>query len=702
MMTHTRNAAIWTTAALPLFVAVTGAGEPTTDPPNPFVDDGDEARITVNDLQPLAEDQPVEPDSSSALDELEMLLGQPVLVPALEQEVTSVTRQASTVGKSAAAVFVLTCEMIRRSGANNIPDALRLVPGVQVARVDSNKWAISARGFGNRFANKLLVLIDGRSIYTPLSSGVYWEAQDVVLQDVERIEVIRGPGATAWGANAVNGVINIITKTSRDTQGTLIAAGGGDQDKSINAVRVGGRIGDNLHYRVYGKHSERARSFNYSPTHDDSRMGRYGFRADWYPGGCDCDTITVQGEYFAGILGNSIVNVIPVAPFTEFVVDDIDHSGGFFLARWNHQIDEDSATSLQAYFDRTNRDDLQVDQVTDVLDLDFQHNFVAAERHAITWGVRFRHVSDDIGTNTAFTFRMVPVKRNTDLISGWIQDEISLGDEAVFTIGTKLEHNDYTGGEVQPTARLMWSLDERRVLWGAVSRAVRTPSRIEDDIRFRAPAGPGTFLFLQGNAFVESENLMAYEIGYRAQPADCFSWDMALFYNEYEDLISFRPSGPRDPPVGVPADIPFLHDNIAHAETYGVELSCQCTLTECWRLDASYSFLEIQSHGSFNDAWQEERSPQNQAFLMSSWDLPRRVELDLMARYVDVLPNVNAPPYISLDARLGWRPNDCWEFSVVGQNLLDSHHVEFSPSSLVQTTPTEVRRGVYAQIVWRP
>jgi len=627
-----------------------------------------------------------------------MLLEQPVLVPALEQEVTTVTRQPSTVGRSSAAVYVVTSEMIRRSGANNIPDALRLVPGVQVTRVDSNKWAISARGFGNRFANKLLVLIDGRSVYTPLSAGVYWEAQDVVLQDVERIEVIRGPGATAWGANAVNGVINIITKNSRDTQGTLVSAGGGDQDKSINAARVGGRIGDNLHYRVYGKHFERARSFSPGGTYDDSRMGRFGFRADWYPGGCDCDSITVQGEYFAGVFGNSIVNSIPVAPFTEFVIDDINHSGGFLLARWNHRIDEDSATSLQAYVDRTNRDDLQVDQVTDVLDFEFQHNFVAAQLHKVTWGLRFRHVSDRVGTNNAFTFQMIPNKRNTDLISGWIQDEISLGDDAVFTVGTKLEHNDYTGVEVQPTARLMRSLDERRVLWGAVSRAVRTPSRLDDDIRFRIPAVPGVFLFLQGNRLVESEDLMAYEIGYRAQPMDCFSWDIALFYNDYEGLISFRPTGP---PAGVPADIPFLYGNLADAETYGVELSGQCTVTEGWRLNASYTFLQIQTHGGFNEALSEERSPHNQVFLMSSWDLPRRVELDLMARYVDIVPNVNAPAYISLDARLGWRPNDRWEFSVVGQNLLDSRHVEFAPA-LVETARTEVNRGIYAQIVWRP
>jgi iron complex outermembrane receptor protein len=331
------------------------------------------------------------------------------------------------------------------------------------------------------------------------------------------------------------------------------------------------------------------------------------------------------------------------------------------------------------------------------LDVEFQHNFLAAALHKVTWGVRFRHVSDEIGTNNAFTFQMVPVKRNTDLISGWIQDEISLWDDAVFTVGSKLEHNDFTGVEVQPTARLMWPLDERRVLWGAVSRAVRTPARIEDDIRLRSPVGPGAFLFLQGNRLVESEDLMAYEIGYRAQPMDCLSWDIALFYNDYEDLTSYRQIGA---PGGIPTDIPFLIDNIAHAETCGVELSCQCTMTERWRLNAWYSFLEIQSHESFNDALLEERSPHNQVFLMSSWDLPRRIELDVMARYVDILPNVDAPSYISTDARLGWRPSDCWEFSVVGQNLLEPHHVEFAPT-LVQTTPTEVSRGVYAQVVWR-
>lgn len=648
----------------------------------------------------------VQPDDSteqedldlSVLSELEELLGQPVVVPALEQEVTSVTRQESTVGRSAAAVYVVTQDMIRRSGATSVPEVLRMVPGLQVARIDSNKWAISARGFNNRFANKLLVLIDGRAVYTPLFSGVYWEVQDMILQDIERIEVIRGPGATAWGANAVNGVINIITKTARDTQGALLAAGGGDQDKTINAARYGGQVGENFYYRVYGKHFERARSFNSTAAHDDWRMGRAGFRAEWYPHGCDCDTVTFQGEMFTSQLGNSLVNAIPTPPFTEFVVDDIEHAGGFLLSRWVHRINDDSFTALQVYFDRTDRDDLQVDQLTDIYDIDFQHRFLLGCRHAITWGLRYRNVNDNTGTNNAFTFQVVPQKRTADLISGWIQDEISLvGDELTMTLGSKFEHNDYTGFEMQPTIRMLWAPTNRQVVWGAISRAVRTPSRNDENIRFRSPAAPGAFSLILGNPQIASEDVVAYELGYRAQPTDSFAWDLALFYNDYEDLISFRPSGP---PSGVPVDVPLMNANIADAETYGFELSCQWDITTCWNLRAWYSFLQIQSHGSVNEALEEERSPQSQAFLMSSWDLVHHVELDLLARYVDQLPNVNTPSYLSMDLRLGWRPNDCWEFSIVGQNLLNSHHVEFAPT-LVQTTPTEVNRGVYAQVVWQ-
>lgn len=683
---------------LALHCSCAAADEATGEPGLRRVARRIESLLAVTNLQPTEDADEFDSDLS-ALSELEALLSEPVLVPALEQEVTSVTRQASTVGRSAAAVYVVTQEMIRRSGATSVPEILRMVPGLQVARIDSNKWAISSRGFNNRFANKLLVMIDGRTVYTPLFSGVYWEVQDMVLQDIERIEVIRGPGATVWGANAVNGVINIITKAARDTQGPLIAAGGGNQDKTITAARYGGKVGDNLYYRVYGKHFERARSFNPMATHDDWRMGRAGFRAEWYPNGCDCDTITFQGEMYTSQLGNSLVNAVPTPPFTEFVVDDIEHAGGFVLSRWVHEISDSSFTALQVYFDRTDRDDLQVDQLTDVYEIDFQHRFLLGCRHAITWGLRYRNVTDNTGTNNPFTFQVIPTKRTAELFSGWIQDEISVvGDELMLTLGSKFEHNDYTGFEIQPTARLLWALNDRQVMWGSVSRAVRTPARIEENIRFRSPtANPNVFSLILGNPQIASEDLIAYEIGYRAQPTDTFSWDVAFFYNDYEDLISFRQAGP---PAGFPVDVPLLNANIADAETYGFEVTCQWDITQCWNLRAWYSYLQIQSHGSANESLEEERSPHNQAFLMSSWDLPHDLELDILARYVDELPNVNTPSYISMDVRLGWRPNDCWELSVVGQNLLESHHVEFAPS-VVQTTPTEVNRGVYAQVVWQ-
>jgi iron complex outermembrane receptor protein len=654
-----------------------------------------------------AEDESADGESDESQEDafelppLEEFAEQPFLVespPAFEQEVTTVTRQPSTVGRSAAAVFVITNEMIRRSGVTSVPEALRLAPGLQVARIDANKWAISARGFNNRFANKLLVMIDGRIVYTQLFSGVYWEVQDLVLQDIERIEVIRGPGATVWGANAVNGVISIITKSAGDTQGALIASGGGDHDRSINVVRYGGTVGENFQYRIFGKHFERDKSFNPVGTHDDWRMGRWGFRADWNPTGCDCDTVTFQGQYFVGRFGNSLTNSIPVAPFTEFVIDDIDHSGGHLQTRWTHQIDKDSSTALQFYFDRTNRKDLQVDQLTDILDVDFQHRFLMGRRHAVTWGLRYRNVSDDTGSTNAFTFQVDPVQRTTDLISGWVQDEVSLlDDQIMFIAGSKFEHNDFTGFEMQPTGRLLWAPDERHAFWGAVSRAVRTPSRIEDDIRFRSfvSAPPPLFSVILGNRSIAAEDLMAYELGYRVQQTENFAWDIAAFHNDYEDLISFRQSGPL-----VGTDIPLSYDNIASAESYGVEVNAQWDIDQCWRLTGWYSFLQIQAHNTTNDALQEERSPHNQAFLMSSWDLPRGIECDVLARYVDVVPNVNAPNYIAMDVRLGWRPSQAWEFSVVGQNLLEEHHVEFAPT-LVQTTPTEMSRSIYAHAIWR-
>ncbi len=624
-----------------------------------------------------------------------------MVVPAFDVEVTSVTRNESTVGRSPAAVHVITQEMIRRSGKTSVPELLRMVPGLQVARINSNIWAISSRGFNNRFANKLLVLIDGRSVYTSTFSGVNWDVQDLVLEDIERIEVIRGPGATVWGANAVNGVINIITKRAQDTQGLMIAAGGGDQDKSINQFRYGGVTSGNVHYRVYGKHFERAAGFSPDPTgpHDDWRQGRLGFRADWGDADCQCDTATVQGELYSGAAGEHFPALpIPGPPFTAAVTGDAVVSGGHFLARWDHRIDDETNYHLQAYYDRRNRRDVFADQHVDTFDVEFQHRSLVCWHHAVTWGLGYRLVSDNHPATFPHSFSLDPVSRQTNLCSAFIQDEIELvDDELTFLVGCKFEHNGYSGFEYQPTGRLLWMLDERRAVWGAVSRAVRTPSRVAEDMRLRLLIMPPVvFGQFDGTRALEAEDLMAYEIGYRAQPTDAFSWDVTLFHNDYEDLITFLPTGP---PAGFPPTVPFVFANAGSAETFGVELSCQWQPADWWRLSGWYSFISVHPADRF-DPGGERMTPRNQAWLMISRDLPRGWEVDVLGRYVDTVPGADARNYISLDLRLGWRPVDRWEFSVVGQNLLDSHRGEFL-YNFVNAQPTEVRRGVYAQVVFR-
>ena len=623
-----------------------------------------------------------------------------IVVSSFDVEVTSVTKTESTVGKSPAAVFVITPEMIRRSSAKSIPELLRMVPGLQVARIDANKWAISARGFNDRYAKKLLVMIDGRSVYTPLFSGVYWDVQDVLLEDIDRIEVIRGPGGTVWGANAVNGVINILTKRANDTQGLLATSIVGSEEKAITGVRYGGTVGSDFSYRIYGKHFERDRGFLAQDASDDWRQGRVGFRADWRLNGNDCDAVTFQGNYYQGKSGMLMVQPSPPPPpLNPEIAQDVRVLGGSFLTRWNHRIDDTSALWLQFYYDRADRHQNVLDEAINTYDLEFGHVFPMGQDHRLTWGLHYRHVHDDLGSNP-FNIAFVPDSRRTNRVSAFIQDEITLIDEKlVFTLGSKFSRNDFTGFEYQPSARLLWTIDERQILWGAISRAVRTPSRFDDDARLTmaslSPVSPTT-LALHGNRDVDSENLTAFEIGYRAQPADEFSWDAIAFFNSYTDLISSE----RGVSILPPPTMIFsrVRVNGLDGETYGVELAATYEMSKSWTVRGSYSYLQMQLHANPGISESAEgRSPHNQVYLQSSWDLPREFEFDVIGRYVDNLPSLNVSNYVSLDLRLGWHLEN-WEFAVVGQSLLEGHRLEFGDPEVCSS---EVERGVFAQVVWR-
>ncbi len=641
---------------------------------------------------------------------LESLSRRDVVVPAMDMEVSTVSRTESTVGRSPAAVFVLTNEMIRRSGARSIPEALRLVPGVNVARASSNTWAISIRGFNDLFSNKLLVQIDGRTVYTPVFSGVFWDQQDVLLEDVERIEVIRGPGATVWGANAVNGVINILTKRARDTQGAFVQGGGGTHQRGFGGFRYGGSLDESSHYRVYGKGFDRDRGFH-DHAEDDWRKGQIGFRADWEPS--ECTTVTLQGDYYEGKSGQCVDDLLASPPFVQAHAAGGDEkiSGSDILLRLSRTLDEESDWAVQLYYDRAARlaDSVNYFQSTDTFDLDFQHRFPVGSRQSLIWGCGYRNTRNVTDGNFIISFD--PAVRSFGLISYFVQDQITLSEDLLyFTVGSKFEHNQFSGFEYQPSARLMWTPSQRQTAWAAISRAVRTPSRTDQDIRVLGGpvalsfAPPGvTFLQFVGSPDAGSEELLAYEAGFRTQPTDAFWWDLAVFYNQYDNLIFRTPGAPFPPAAALPpAYWQMIYTNGTRAETYGIELAATYQVNPCWKLQGGYTFLKMFLHapptaasGAEDD---EGESPQNQVYLQSGWDLGCDWQLDVIGRYVDSLPDLDIPSYVVMDVRLAWMPTENMEVAAVGRHMLEGIHPEFSTRRF---NPTEVRQEVYGMVTWR-
>ena len=630
---------------------------------------------TVSSL-PAAASVPQETDTVEA-SELKSLS----IEELMEIDVTSVSRRSERVSQAAAAVTVITSEDIRRSGVTSLPEALRLANALHVARFDSRTWAISARGFNISTANKLLVLIDGRSVYTPLFSGVFWDVQDVVLEDVDRIEVIRGPGATLWGANAVNGVINVITKSARQTQGGLVNAGAGNEERGFGALRHGGKIGERTWYRAYGKHRsiDALALASGRSSEDPLRMTQGGFRVDGERS--DRDSFTLQGDIYQGRIG-------------ELVRADTDVDGGNLLGRWTRQFSKASSLDLQVYWDRTHRRvPTQFEEHRDTWDVELQHRLPlgASGRHDLVWGLGYRSSTDDVESTPVLAW--VPGERDLDLFTAFAQDEISLiPDRLRLTLGARLESHEIASTEVQPTVRVAWTPDGsgRKVLWGAVSRAVRAPTRIDEDVRFLS----GPVVVLQGDEDFNFEEVVAYELGYRLQLGSRTSLDLAAFYNVYDDLRSQE-----RPASGAP--IPITLGNELNAETWGAELRYNVQAAPWWRLYSSYAWFRKDfslDPGSTDPTGgtSEGNDPEHRLALRSYVDLPGRLELDAWLRYVDRLPQPRTPAYTELDLRLGWRATDRLELSLVGQNLLHDQHAEFWT-----VVPKEVERSFYGKATWR-
>jgi iron complex outermembrane recepter protein len=664
-------------------------------------------------IEVLAQDMPTEESSTESagaaggntglnLDmKLDDLVRQDVVIPGFSQVVNTVDRQESTVGRSPAAVFVITPEMIKRSGARSIPEALRMAPGVEVAQIGSDIWAISIRGFNGRFANKLLVQIDGRAVYTLDFGGVYWNQQDVVLEDIERIEVIRGPGAVMWGSNAVNGVINILTKKSSDTQGAFIESGGGNQERDFNTVRYGGRVNEDLTWRIYAKEFNRNSTWSDIDMNNTWLQHRGGFRIDYTPN--EEDTLTLQGDLFAGHGTDYGNESIPTPPFVVFSPDKSPPmNGGNILFRYGRVLDEDTSWQLQAYYDHYQAVTTGLPTKRDTYDLDLQYQFSPWENHQFITGANYLN-SPNV-TNGGFYASMDPPNAVTQWVSAFAQDTMTLEEDRwYFTLGTRLEYNTF--GKFQPdaTARLLFLPSDRQSMWASISRAVRMPMRQDRQLDVHAHIGPpGVPLFLNalGNPDFEPENLIAYEIGYREAPTDDFSWDIAGYINDYHKLRGFDGPGP---PVVVPPGfvfIPLQFANSVRALSYGFELTANLQLTDDWRLYGSCSVFEINAQGDPQGAAQVNgSSPHNQVYLRSSWDIGQDKQFDLIGRYVDRLSALDVPQYIEMDARIAWQATKTLEFSFVGQNLLDSHHLEFV-DVLSEIPPSEVRRGWYGMITW--
>jgi iron complex outermembrane receptor protein len=616
--------------------------------------------------------------------------------------VTSVAKQPQAYGEAPASIEVITGDEIERSGASSIPEALRLADNLEVAQVDASKWAISARGFNSSVSDKLLVLIDGRSVYSPLFSGVIWNMQDYLLEDIDRIEVISGPGGTLWGANAVNGVINITTKSAEDTQGFYFDAGGGTELEDFTGMRYGSTLASNVYFRVYGKFFDEGSEVftDGSSAHDSWDRAQGGFRIDDVASAQD--HVTLQGDVYT-----DGINSVPDGEGTP--QDYGTESGANVLSRWTHSFAEDTDMSLQLYYDHTHLaapfqgsgaipPGVLFDTL-DTYDLDFQDRFPLGTWNNVVWGAGYRFTHDVTINEPVVAF--IPPTLDRNLFNIFAQDEIKLCETVFLTLGSKLEHDDYTGFEVEPSARLQWNITDRQMVWGAISRAVREPSRYDRDL-FEPNPSYGTLLGTSNSTF-ESETVIAYELGYRAQLTEKTSGSLTGFYNNYSDLRSLNYID------GAAPALPLVFENNLEGNTYGIEAASDYHLFDWWRLHAGYDLLKEDIHvkpgyTDLDDALNETSDPQQQFFFRSSMDLPYRTELDGAFRWIDTLHNNSGatpgtvPAYAEMDVRLGWHATKNLELSLVGQNLLHERHVEYGYPNSSQEA---ILRSVYGEVAWQ-
>ncbi len=616
-------------------------------------------------------------------------------------EVTTVSRTEQKFADTAAAVYVITQEDIQRAGVTNIPDVLRMAPGVQVARISASEWAVTVRGFNGRFANKLLVLLDGRTVYSPVFAGVRWENLDLVLEDIERIEVIRGSGASVWGQNAVNGVINIITKHTEDTQQGLVSIAAGNEERAIAELRYGGQLGDKTHYRVFGKFVYRDDFVDLqgNDAGDNWTQGKGGFRIDWNSN--DGDRLMIEGDGFVSHINDEFL--LPVDDQSGEPRRELEEqSGASALMRWEHDFSVASTIHTQVYYEYFNEEDHQFSsERSHTLDFDFQHDIALTKNNYFNWGLGYRYVNSAYFDGILSTTE--PTYQDLHLVSAFVQDKALFFDGALqLTLGAKVQYYTLSDWDFQPSVRVLWKVHPEHRLWAAFSRATRSPSRGETALSLKPLPLPPPIpldLVFQANPELTRELVNSYELGYRGWwLSNQISLDVALFFNDYKDLITGS-LGSVDYVNGV---LPASFENDTDAQTWGVEMATEWRPIERLRLQLSYTYLQV--HLAQQD--QPHSDPENQLALRSSLNITPTITADLGVRYVDsfyvqslLLGTVSTvDSYVGLDLRLGWRPIQNLELSFVGQNLNNKQHLEYIDE--VFAYPRQLERSFYGQIQW--
>ena len=630
----------------------------------------------------------------------------------LQLRVTSPGKKPATLLEVPAATYVIRSDDLRRLGVTSLPEALRMVPGFHVVRQSPSNWVISSRGFSSGNANKLLVLIDGRTVYSNLQSGVFWDVQDTLLEDVDRIEVIRGPGGALYGTNAVNGVVNVITRRADETRGTLLGVSGGKETRAQLDLRQGFRVGEEGAVRVFAKFTDldrAARAFDHGERAQDGfAMLRGGFRSDLRLG--ERDAHTVQGDLYRGQAQFEATLPTLTPPFANLDRNRSEFSGGNLLWRWERSLGDASSFQIQAYYDFTARRERVFSQDESTGDLELQHRFQPFSGHDVVWGLGYRISRNDFDGDFVLTF--APSARTDDIVNAFVQDEIELiADRLHLTLGTKLEYGDYARLEVLPNARLGLRIADQHFAWLAASRAVRAPALVDLDSRFNLVTLPGMLPILVsafGNDDFQPEDVFALEAGYRAQPLEALSLAVALFYSFYDDLRSLEPGTPFLETTPAPAHLvlPVFLDNELRGRSYGLELAANFQAAPGWRLSLSYSHLYLnlsptKRSRADDPEVDEDRTPRNQVWIRSSSDLPGNLTLDVALRYVGRAPTLGVDSYAEADARLAWTNAERdLDVALVGQNLLHHEHEEATVDTGFRP-PSAIQRAIFVQLTRR-